>query len=78
MTLEDINRAGEMVLESVSKDARVVWGSKINPNLEGKIRATVVLAGVDSPFLMRQDKGAVMVSQSKPKVIKIKSQKAVE
>jgi hypothetical protein len=27
---------------------------------------------------MRQDKGAVMVSQSKPKVIKIKSQKAVE
>jgi len=56
----------------------VVWGSKINPNLEGKIRATVVLAGVDSPFLMRQDKGSVMVSQSKPKVIKIKSQKAVE
>jgi cell division protein FtsZ len=78
MTLEDINRAGEMVLESVSKDARVVWGSKINPSLEGKIRATVVLAGVDSVFLMKQDKNTVTVSQTKPKVIKIKSQKAVE
>ena len=78
MTLEDINRAGEMVLESVSKDARVVWGSKINPSLEGKIRATVVLAGVDSTFLMKQDKSTVTVSQAKPKVIKIKSQKAVD
>jgi len=78
MTLEDINRAGEMVLESVSKDARVVWGSKINPNLEGKIRATVVLAGVDSPFLLRQDKGAMIAAPSKPKVIKIKSQKTAE
>jgi cell division GTPase FtsZ len=67
-----------MVLESVSKDARVVWGSKINPNLEGKIRATVVLAGVDSVFLMKQDKSTMTVSQAKPKVIKIKSQKAAD
>ncbi|MCW4051207.1 MAG: cell division protein FtsZ [Candidatus Bathyarchaeota archaeon] len=78
MTLEDINRAGEMVLESVSRDARVIWGSKINPNLEGKIRATVVLAGVDSPFLIQHDKNTVTVKQAKPKVIKIKSKKAAK
>ncbi|MBN2336327.1 cell division FtsZ family protein, partial [Candidatus Bathyarchaeota archaeon] len=77
MTLEDINRAGEMVLESVNKDARVVWGSKVNPELEGRIRATVVLAGVDSPFLLKQDKSTVTIDQAKPKVIKIKSKKAV-
>jgi cell division protein FtsZ len=77
MTLEDINRAGEMVMEKVSKDARVIWGSKVNPELEGKIRSTVVLAGVDSPFLLQKD-NIVTISQEKPKVIKIKSKKAVK
>jgi cell division protein FtsZ len=77
MTLEDINRAGEMVIEKVSKDARVIWGSKVNPDLEGKIRATVVLAGVDSPFLLQKG-NTVTIKQDKPKVIKIKSKKAVK
>lgn len=77
MTLEDINRAGEMVLDSVSKEARVVWGSKINSGLEGKIRATVVLAGVESPFLMKDD-AVVTLSKKKSKVIKIKSKKSAE
>ena len=76
MTLEDINRAGEMVLESVSSDARVIWGSKINPEHEGKIRATVVLAGVNSSFLVQNDKGTVTVKSANPKVVKIKSKKA--
>jgi len=77
MTLEDINRAGEMVIEKVSKDARVIWGSKVNTDLEGKIRTTVVLAGVDSPFLLQKG-NTVTISQDKPKVIKIKSKKAVK
>lgn len=77
MTLEDINRAGEMVMEKVSKDARVIWGSKVNPDLEGKIRSTVVLAGVDSSFLLQKD-STVTIKQDKPKVIKIKSKKAVK
>ena len=54
MTLEDINRAGELVLERVSPTSRVTWGAKINSELEGQIRATIVLAGVDSPFLLNE------------------------
>lgn len=77
MTLEDINRAGEMVLEKVSKDASVIWGSKVNSELEGVIRSTVVLASIESPFLQQKD-STVTISQEKPKVIKIKSKKAVK
>jgi cell division protein FtsZ len=64
MTLEEVNRAGELVLDSINPDARVVWGSKINPALDSKIRATVVLAGVESPFLLSEKK-SVTVTKAK-------------
>ncbi len=64
MTLEDINMAGELVLDSVNPDARVVWGSKINSALDGKIRATVVLAGVESPFLKVEKKSVTVVKKA--------------
>jgi cell division protein FtsZ len=51
MTLEDVNQAGEMVLGRVSPSAIVTWGAMIDQDLKEKVRATVVLAGVDSPFL---------------------------
>ena len=56
MTLEDVNRAGELILKRSSPDAKVVWGARINPSLKDKIRATVVLAGVESPFLQNGEK----------------------
>jgi cell division protein FtsZ len=67
MTLEEVNRAGELVLDSINKDARVVWGSKINPALDGKIRATVVLAGVESPFLLADKKSVTVTKASTQK-----------
>jgi cell division protein FtsZ len=63
MTLEDINMAGELVLSSVNPDARVVWGSKINPALDGKIRTTVVLSGVASPFFQEKKKSVTVVKK---------------
>ncbi len=52
MTLEDVNRAGELVVSRVSPTAKVSWGARVNSSLKGTMHATVVLAGVDSPFLM--------------------------
>ena len=52
MTLEDVNRAGEIVIERISPDARVSWGARVNSAMQGSMRATVVLSGVESPFLV--------------------------
>jgi len=52
MTLEDVNRAGEIVIERISPNARVSWGARVNSAMQGSMRATVVLAGVESPFLV--------------------------
>ena len=52
MTLEDVNRAGEIVIERIAPNARVSWGARVNSTMQGSMKATVVLAGVDSPFLV--------------------------
>jgi cell division protein FtsZ len=52
MTLEDVNRAGEIVISRISPTARVSWGARVNSAMQGTMRATVVLAGVESPFLV--------------------------
>ena len=51
MTLEDVTRAGEIVINRISPTARVSWGARVNSKLEGTMRATIVLGGVQSPFL---------------------------
>ncbi len=72
MTLEDVNRAGELVLDSINPDARVVWGSKINPALDSKIRATVVLAGVESSFLLAEKKSVTVTKAKSSKKVSSK------
>ena len=51
MTLEDVTKAGEIVISRISPNARVSWGARVNSKLEGTMRATIVLGGVQSPFL---------------------------
>jgi len=69
MTLEDVNRAGELVLERVSPDARVTWGARITSDLDDRMKATVVLAGVDSPFLSDFPKPSYEMAKEKPKKV---------
>jgi len=56
MTLEDVNRAGELVMEKISPSARVTWGAMVDRDLKDMLRATIVLAGVESPFLKEKPK----------------------
>jgi cell division protein FtsZ len=52
MTLEDVNRAGELVISRIAPNAKVSWGARVNSAMQGTLKATIVLAGVDSPFLV--------------------------
>jgi len=35
MTLEDVNRAGEIVVNRISPNAKVSWGARINSKMQG-------------------------------------------
>lgn len=49
MTIEEANRVGEIVTEMMDSDALVIWGARVNPEQEGKLKVTLVMTGVDSP-----------------------------
>jgi len=52
MTLEEFNKAGEMIVSRISPDANVSWGTGVDTSMTGFIRVTLVLAGVGSRFLL--------------------------
>lgn len=52
MTIEEANRVGEIVTEMMDEDALVIWGARVNPDLAGTLRVTLVMTGVNSPHLL--------------------------
>ncbi len=50
ITLDEVTQAGEMVTRSLPAKAQVVWGARVDPTLQGKVRVMVVLTGIESTF----------------------------
>lgn len=49
MTIEEANRVGELVTETLDTNAQVIWGARVSPELEGKLKVTLVMTGIKSP-----------------------------
>jgi cell division protein FtsZ len=47
MKLLEVDEAANHIRELVDEDANIIWGSAFNPELEGKIRVSVVATGID-------------------------------
>ncbi len=56
MTLEEVTKAGELVVRSLPSKAKIVWGARVNPEMQGKVHVMVILTGVESAFLSQQPK----------------------
>jgi cell division protein FtsZ len=54
LTLDDVSKVGDMVTETLDKDANVIWGARINENMVGKLRIMTIIAGVNSPYILGQ------------------------
>ncbi|MEM3134990.1 MAG: cell division protein FtsZ, partial [Candidatus Bathyarchaeia archaeon] len=52
LTIEEANIVGEIITQMMSEDALVIWGARIDPNLKGTLRVTLVMTGVKSPYLL--------------------------
>ncbi|MCS7120189.1 MAG: cell division protein FtsZ [Nitrososphaerota archaeon] len=52
MTIDEANRVGEIVTQMMSEDALVIWGARVNPNLAGTLKVTLVMTGVQSKYLL--------------------------
>jgi cell division protein FtsZ len=52
MSLGEAVRAAECVTEMMDDKAMVIWGSRVDPNLNDMLRVTLVLTGIRSPQLV--------------------------
>jgi cell division protein FtsZ len=48
MRLLEVDEAANHIRELVDEDANIIWGSAFNPELEGKIRVSVVATGIEA------------------------------
>jgi len=52
MTLEEANKAAELITATLSPDANVIWGARIEEGMIGKMRIMSIITGVHSPYIM--------------------------
>jgi cell division protein FtsZ len=52
LTLEEINRIGELVTESLDEDANVIWGARVTDEMKGKLTVMTIVTGVKSPWIL--------------------------
>ncbi|MBI4441365.1 cell division protein FtsZ [Candidatus Woesearchaeota archaeon] len=55
MTLEEINRVGEMVTKSLDEDANVIWGARVTDDMTGKLTVMTIITGVHSPWILGRE-----------------------
>jgi cell division protein FtsZ len=54
MKLLEVDEAANHIRELVDEDANIIWGSAFNPDLQGKIRVSVVATGIDGTGEVQQ------------------------
>jgi cell division protein FtsZ len=74
MTLDDINKVGELVTESLDTDANVIWGARVQDDLKGKITVMSIVTGVKSQWVL----GKVEPLKSSPEVQQITEELGIE
>ncbi|MCW1296697.1 MAG: cell division protein FtsZ [Candidatus Parvarchaeota archaeon] len=52
LTLEEVNRIGELATSTLDPDATVIWGARIQDDMTGKVRVMTIITGVKSPYIV--------------------------
>lgn len=52
MTLEEIDRAGQLITESLHQDANVIWGARVDDEHAKRVTVMSIMTGVQSPQIL--------------------------
>lgn len=63
MSMHEINIAAETITSAADKDANIIFGATINPELQGEMIVTVVATGFDESYYGRRD--AIAAAEAK-------------
>ena len=56
LTLFEVDQAANRIREEVDEEANIIFGSAIDPELQGRIRVSVVATGIDTPIQMEKER----------------------
>ena len=62
LTLFEVDQAANRIREEVDEEANIIFGSAIDPELQGRIRVSVVATGIDSPAQIEREKPRLVAS----------------
>ncbi len=65
MTLEEVERVGELVTESMDEDANCIWGARVTDDMKGKLTVMTIITGVSSPWIIGKQDAAARVKEKK-------------
>lgn len=52
LLLDEVTKIGDLVTASLDMDANVIWGSRIEEGMTGKLRVMTIITGVKSPYIL--------------------------
>jgi cell division protein FtsZ len=55
MTLDEVAQAGELVTEEMDADANVIWGARVDDDMQGKMTVMTIITGVKSPWVLGKE-----------------------
>jgi cell division protein FtsZ len=58
MSIEEAEGVVEEIYDRIDPDARIIWGTSIDEELDGSMRTMIVVTGVDSPQIYGRNKAA--------------------
>src|SRR3989344_1400187 len=74
MTLDEINRVGELVTESLDDDANVIWGARVAEDMKGRITVMTIITGVKSLWVL----GKIDHSRPSPAAVTVIQELGIE
>ena len=73
MTLSDVTKAGNLISAQLDSRAQVIWGTRIVPEMNDKMRIMAIITGVKSPNILGMRQNGAICSykeRMKPEVMK--------
>ncbi|MBT6402710.1 cell division protein FtsZ [Candidatus Woesearchaeota archaeon] len=64
LTLDEVNRIGEIITEALDADANVIWGARIDPSMAGRLRIMTIITGVTSPYILGKSSHTEVTKQA--------------
>ncbi len=56
LTLAEVNRAAEIMKRSLPPKVKIIWGARVDNELQGAVSVMAVVTGVESAFLRKSEK----------------------